>query len=663
MMSLLAPLFLLGTLAVALPFWLHRLHTQSSNREPFSSAMLLETTDERVHVQKKLKYYMLLALRVLLLVLLALAFAKPLWTSPEGLPGNDPDGTHLVLVDTSASMNRSGTFEQALDDARQAIGSAPGGALLQVLSAARDVREASALTTDRDVAAGALQGLDPGTARLDFGDAMATIDRLAEDLPSPVTLHVTSDFQDSGLPVRFADLVSSQISSLQVHPTGTQRSNNWSIDAIRVTADGIDVVVTATGDDVADAVVTATVNGSQADRREISSGDFGTVSFTELPLEQGDNRVQVEIDANDDLALDNIRYHVIRKEPPTPIPLLTLDIAGLPVTYLSAALLSDPRSNYEVEAAVIGSFDTRTLSRYRWVVVDDIGAVDARLESALDEFVRNGGGLLAFTGRRSASSNRLPLLGNDIRGASLTPNEYGFLVIGQVESGHPLLAATDGWYDVNFSETIPLVAADNDEVLVRLENGEPFIIERHIGQGRVLLVAGDLQNRGNDLPTRPVFVSFVIEAARYLSGSEQVVRSFTAGSLLPLSVVAGASGQVIDPQGNSLLSLAATTRAQQIQLDQTGFYEVYNSQGSYTIAVNVDPRESRLTTMPAETLQRWVAAMSGPDDASVAPELELQAEPVELWHALLFILLLVLVGESILGNWYLAPATRSGVNG
>jgi hypothetical protein len=42
-MGLLAPLFLLGVFAVALPIWLHRLQAQSSDRKPFSSAMLLET--------------------------------------------------------------------------------------------------------------------------------------------------------------------------------------------------------------------------------------------------------------------------------------------------------------------------------------------------------------------------------------------------------------------------------------------------------------------------------------------------------------------------------------------------------------------------------------------------------------------------------------------
>ena len=66
--------------------------------------------------------------------------------------------------------------------------------------------------------------------------------------------------------------------------------------------------------------------------------------------------------------------------------------------------------------------------------------------------------------------------------------------------------------------------------------------------------------------------------------------------------------------------------------------------------------------MPAETLQRWSAAMSGPQDATAIASMELQADPVELWHALLFILALVLIGESMLGNWYLAPRTSNGSN-
>ena len=69
-MSLLAPFFLLGLLGIALPVWLHRLQTQTNEKEAFSSSMLLEASEQRVHLQKKLRYLLLLlAFRLLLVTL------------------------------------------------------------------------------------------------------------------------------------------------------------------------------------------------------------------------------------------------------------------------------------------------------------------------------------------------------------------------------------------------------------------------------------------------------------------------------------------------------------------------------------------------------------------------------------------------------------------
>jgi len=278
------------------------------------------------------------------------------------------------------------------------------------------------------------------------------------------------------------------------------------------------------------------------------------------------------------------------------------------------------------------------------------------------EFVQNGGGLLAFAGQRSTTATRIPVSGHSIRPASTGAADDQFLSIGQVDSGHPLLSATDGWYAVNLLQTIPVETHPDDDVLVRLENDEAFVIERRLGQGRLLLVAGGLENQWNDLPIRPVFVSFMIEAARYLSGTEQVVTAFDAGATLPLSLVGGVSGQVVDPDGRTVLSLAATTRAQRIELHETGFYEVYTSQGDYVVAVNTDPRESELAPIAPETMQRWVAAMSGAAEPGETLAFEQEAEPFELWHALILILALVLIGESILANAHLTLRTSGGSN-
>jgi hypothetical protein len=61
-------------------------------------------------------------------------------------------------------------------------------------------------------------------------------------------------------------------------------------------------------------------------------------------------------------------------------------------------------------------------------------------------------------------------------------------------------------------------------------------------------------------------------------------------------------------------------------------------------------------------MQRWIAAMSAVAEPGKTLAFEQEAEPFELWHALLLILALVLIGESVLANAHLTLRTSSGSN-
>jgi hypothetical protein len=658
-MGFFAPLFLLGALAIALPIWLHRLQTQSSDRQSFSSAMLLETTEERVHLQKKLKYLVLLALRIALLLMIALAFAKPFLNRPPTLLTAGAAGTHLILVDTSVSMSRTGVFDQAIAVAGQVVDDVPPGALLQLLDVDDALHIGSSLSADKANHRAAVSRLKVSALRLDFGSAMAAVDRLAESLPPPVTLHVISDFQGSAMPVRFADVVPSRVTRLIPYVVGTGAPFNWSVKYVRETAEGLDVGLFGFGDRERVADVELLLNGEVVEMRGLSETGPVTLRFTDLQYEQGDNRIQVRINTDDDLAADNLWFHVVENEPPASVPLITLNRGGLPVTYLSAALESDSGQSYRVEPLVIGEFDARVLGRYRWALIDDIGSIDEELDNALTAYLQNGGNLLAFAGIRAASSSILPVTGHRLSAAIVGIGGNGFQSPAQIDTSHPVLAQTEGWHTVNASRTIPIEVQAADQVLIRLENKQPFLIERKIGAGRLLLLLNGLDNRWNDLPVRPVFVSFIIETAGYLSGINKISKTYTTGASLPLSLVGNASGQVVDPDGNTVLSLADTTRAQQINLDKPGFYEVYTSQDNMLVAANIDPRESELTRISQELLDRWQDATARLDGIVAGQPDILESEPLELWHWLLLILALVVIAESMLGNTYLAPLARS----
>ena len=164
-----------------------------------------------------------------------------------------------------------------------------------------------------------------------------------------------------------------------------------------------------------------------------------TLRFTDLQYEQGDNRIQVRINTDDDLAADNQWFHVVENEPPASVPLITLNRGGLPVTYLSAALESDAGQSYHVEPLVIGEFDARVLGRYRWALLDDIGAIDEELDHALTAYLQNGGNLLAFSGIRAASSSILPVTGHRLSAATVDIGGSEFQSPGQIYTSHPLL--------------------------------------------------------------------------------------------------------------------------------------------------------------------------------------------------------------------------------
>src|SRR5450755_1943900 len=111
-MGFLAPWFLGGAALLGLPIYLHLLRRHRTDPTPFSSLMFFERRTQSSIKHRRLRYLVLLALRLAVLFLLVLAFANPFINrSAMGLAG---EKLMLVAVDDSFSM-RAGT---RLPDAR-----------------------------------------------------------------------------------------------------------------------------------------------------------------------------------------------------------------------------------------------------------------------------------------------------------------------------------------------------------------------------------------------------------------------------------------------------------------------------------------------------------------------------------------------------------------
>ncbi len=88
-MSFLAPLFLIGVLGAVLPIVLHFTLRGRAPRLAFSDVRFLERAFVHRDRRRRLREWLLLALRIAAIVLLALAFARPLLDATESAP-EDP---------------------------------------------------------------------------------------------------------------------------------------------------------------------------------------------------------------------------------------------------------------------------------------------------------------------------------------------------------------------------------------------------------------------------------------------------------------------------------------------------------------------------------------------------------------------------------------------
>ena len=95
-MTFLAPLFLLGALAVALPILFHLIRRTPTVQRRFSSLMFLSPSPPQLSRRSRLDKILLLLLRCLIIGLIAFAFARPSKVVGDDVVGPDPSA--LVLA-------------------------------------------------------------------------------------------------------------------------------------------------------------------------------------------------------------------------------------------------------------------------------------------------------------------------------------------------------------------------------------------------------------------------------------------------------------------------------------------------------------------------------------------------------------------------------------
>ena len=133
-MEFLTPLFaVIGGVAAAVPVVLHMLRRAPTQDMPFSLVRFLKPSQPKLTKRSNIEHWPLMLLRMLALVLIGLAFARPFLRQVVSLAGDErPMRSLTILVDSSASMRRDGLYDQVQETVKQIVADLEPDDLLSV---------------------------------------------------------------------------------------------------------------------------------------------------------------------------------------------------------------------------------------------------------------------------------------------------------------------------------------------------------------------------------------------------------------------------------------------------------------------------------------------------------------------------------------------------
>ena len=665
-MGLLSPWFLAGALAVGLPLWLHLMRRRNPVRLPFSSLMFFEKRTETTIRERRLRYLLLLACRLALLLLLALAFAKPVWERPPAVIGGSIPKLHFIALDTSLSMRYGDRWERAVEEAREIVDSLGQADQAQILTNGPSVRVLTEATADEAALDRALAGLEPNSSRNSFGDVIEAVRNLAGEDAAPSVLHLISDLQDSAMPSRFQDLVLPDSSELVLHDVASEDFSNWAIDSVKGATrvygqenPKLEVTVVSYAERETSKTVSLWIDGRLADSQTQPIAANGRESFVfEVPdAPRGFSRAELRLEPPDALPDDDFRRVALDNTEPEPLLFISQDRRRRDLLYYQAALEASVASRYTLENASPGDASRLDPGRYALVVLSDVPRLDSGFEERMRAWIEAGGALLVAVGPNSALARRTAISAHSLE-QPLSSERGGnpFQVAGPADGSHSVANASEGMSPVKFFLYARVRPLEGDTVPMRLGNGDPLLIEHEIGKGRVLVFASALDNVWNDLPVTSVYVPFVAETVRYLTGAEAARAEALLGEVLELGRRRGGGGaiQVLDPSGERVLTLSDSVSREAVPLESVGYYEIRSPDRSELLAVNPDPRESNLRRVEQDTLELWQstggAEVAQAAAAGLPPP---NVPPWRVWRLVLALLLLAVLLESLIADRHL----------
>jgi hypothetical protein len=671
-MHFIYPAFLFALLTLAIPVIIHLFNFRKFQKVNFSNVQFLKEIQEQQASRRNLKERLILAARLLALLFLILAFARP-YLSGQDTGNAGRQNAVSVFVDNSYSMqtlNREGSL---LDDAKQKA--------KEIASAYNINDRFQLLTQDFE---GKHQRL---LSRDEFNDAVdqVKISPQSRNLQQIISrqqnllntqqgaiksVYIISDLQknmatkplktDSSIAISLIQLKAGNLPNVAVDSV-------WLLSAVHRPGESEKLVVRLhnyAGEKADKIPLKVLINGAQKALGSYSiparSMQNDTLSF--MGLQAGWQQGLVELQDNP-VTFDNKFYFSFNVN--QQMPLLLID-GGIPNPYLKAVFASDPF--FAASRVPDGNVDYAGLNSLPIVIISDVKAISTGLAQQLKTYVAKGGTLVVFPSADADLANYHAFLQpmnaawpeklttEATKVSTLNRQSPVFKNVFESFPENPDLPVVKKYFQLSPSRS----GQDN---LMQLTGGQSFWAGYTSGSGKVYVSAVPLNEEYSNLPRHALFVPTLFRIALlsghdlplfYTLGEDETLEippvQITEKQLLKL--VKGDQSTIPDvrqQEGSTLLYLSD-------QLRETGIYSLKKQDSTLaSLAFNDNRSESDMSYLSQaalrELMPKSTTLLTG-GNASLKGIVTETNFGTQLWKLCIILALVFLAAEILLIRYF-----------